>query len=113
MLILSIGLKALARSHVPSIGEEKLTLQPYKPADKIVLMMYSQQLRSCSALIEWGTGWRVDGYIGLLIALYILFSGIMMIRTFINELLGARPTEAEIREMEDRLDRYPTILGVP
>ena len=64
-----------------------------------------------SALIEWGTGWRVDGYIGLLIALYILYSGIMMIRTFINELLGARPTETEIQEMEERLDRYPTILG--
>jgi cation diffusion facilitator family transporter len=64
-----------------------------------------------SALIEWGTGWRIDGYVGLIIAIFILYSGIKMIRTFINELLGARPTEAEIHEMELRLDHYSSILG--
>ncbi len=64
-----------------------------------------------SAIIEWLTGWRVDGYVGLLIALYILYNGIQMIRTFINDLLGSRPTEAELTEMEERLASYQTILG--
>lgn len=64
-----------------------------------------------SAIVEWLTGWRVDGYVGLLIALYILYNGIQMIRTFINDLLGSRPTEAELTEMEERLASYQTILG--
>ena len=111
VLILSIGLK---------LWQGLMYRQLAKKIDSATLQANGQDSFNdvlttvavlLSALIEWGTGWRVDGYIGLLIALYILFSGIMMIRTFINELLGARPTEAEIREMEDRLDRYPTILG--
>lgn len=111
VLILSIGLK---------LWQGLMYRQLAKKIDSATLQASGQDSFNdvlttvavlLSALIEWGTGWRVDGYIGLLIALYILFSGIMMIRTFINELLGARPTEAEIREMEDRLDRYPTILG--
>ncbi|MEG2602569.1 MAG: cation diffusion facilitator family transporter, partial [Carnobacterium sp.] len=28
-----------------------------------------------SAIIEWFSGWRIDGYIGFLIALYIIYSG--------------------------------------
>lgn len=64
-----------------------------------------------SAGVELATGWRVDGYIGLLIALYILFSGVQMIKSFIDELLGTRPTDEEIQAMEDRLDRYTQIIG--
>lgn len=64
-----------------------------------------------SAFVEWLTALRIDGYVGLLIALYILYNGIQMIRTFINELLGSRPTEAELAEMEERLASYQTILG--
>ncbi|MGX7352067.1 cation diffusion facilitator family transporter [Enterococcus canis] len=64
-----------------------------------------------SAGVELATGWRVDGYIGLLIALYILFSGVQMIKSFIDELLGTRPTDEEIQDMEDRLDRYTQIIG--
>lgn len=64
-----------------------------------------------SAGVEWLTGWRVDGYVGTLIALYILYNGISMVRGFVNELLGSRPTDKEIIEMEKRLDSYQSILG--
>ncbi|MGX7162876.1 cation diffusion facilitator family transporter [Enterococcus massiliensis] len=64
-----------------------------------------------SAGVEGLTGWRVDGYVGLLIALYILYSGLSMVREFVNELMGNRPTDNEIKEMERRLDNYQTILG--
>ena len=64
-----------------------------------------------SAGVEWLTDWRVDGYVGTLIALYILYNGISMVRGFVNELLGSRPTDKEIIEMEKRLDSYQSILG--
>ena len=49
-----------------------------------------------SAIVEWFTGWRVDGYVGFLIALYIIYSGIKMVMEFIAELLGQRPNEEEL-----------------
>ncbi|THE15993.1 cation transporter [Enterococcus hirae] len=64
-----------------------------------------------SAGVEWLTDWRVDGYIGFLLALYILYSGIMMLREFVYELLGSRPTPQQVKEMEKHLNNYSEILG--
>ncbi len=64
-----------------------------------------------SALFEWVTHLRIDGYVGFLLALYILYSGIMMVKDFVGELLGSRPTDQEIQAMENKLDTYEAILG--
>lgn len=64
-----------------------------------------------SALLEWFTNWRIDGYVGFLLALYILYSGFMMVRDFIGELLGSRPDDDEIAAMEQKLNSYASILG--
>ncbi|GAA3009092.1 cation diffusion facilitator family transporter [Tetragenococcus solitarius] len=64
-----------------------------------------------SALIEHLTNWYIDGFIGFVLALYIIYTGIKMIKDFIDELLGSRPSEQEVRVMEARLSNYPSILG--
>ena len=64
-----------------------------------------------SAGIERFTGWRIDGYVGFVLAGYIIFSGIMMLRDFVYELLGSRPTAEESKTMEKQLSSYKSILG--
>ncbi|BCA85758.1 cation transporter [Enterococcus saigonensis] len=64
-----------------------------------------------SAFVELFTGLHVDGWMGLVIALYILYSGLKMVKEFIDELLGSRPSTEEILKMEERLNEYPDILG--
>ena len=64
-----------------------------------------------SAAIEHLTGWQIDGYTGLLIAIYIIFSGVQMLSGFINYLLGKRPSEEEITEMTAYLDDHQSIVG--
>ncbi|HFD6481885.1 cation diffusion facilitator family transporter [Enterococcus hirae] len=64
-----------------------------------------------SAGIERFTDWRIDGYVGFVLAGYIIFSGIMMLRDFVYELLGSRPTAEEIKTMEKQLSSYKSILG--
>lgn len=64
-----------------------------------------------SAIIEWLSGWRIDGYIGFLIAIYIVYSGIKMIMGFINDLMGVRPQEEEVLAIRQHLDGYPDIIG--
>lgn len=64
-----------------------------------------------SAVIEWFSGWRIDGYIGFLIALYIIYSGIKMILGFINDLMGVRPPDTEVQAIRQHLDNYPDIIG--
>lgn len=64
-----------------------------------------------SAIIEWLTSWRIDGYVGFLIALYIIFTGIKMIKEFIDELMGVRAPDDEIGAIRAHLDNFPDIIG--
>lgn len=64
-----------------------------------------------SATIEGLTGLKIDGFVGLLIACYIIFSGLQLIREFINELMGIRPDQEAIDEMKRSLSSVPTIVG--
>ncbi|GGI64839.1 cation diffusion facilitator family transporter [Enterococcus alcedinis] len=73
--------------------------------------VYTTSAVLLSILVEQLTGWRIDGYIGFVLAVYITASGLLMVRDFVNELLGQRPTEKEIHQIEQQLNRYPNILG--
>lgn len=64
-----------------------------------------------STAVEGMTGWRIDGYIGLLIAVYIIYSGLQLIREFVNELIGVRPDQQKIDKMKDFLSSVQGIVG--
>lgn len=64
-----------------------------------------------SAGIEGATGLRIDGYVGLLIACYIIYSGLQLIRSFIDELMGLRPDQEQIDEMKLHLSEVQDIVG--
>lgn len=64
-----------------------------------------------SAIVEGVTGLRIDGYVGLFIALYIIYSGLKMIKEFIDELMGTRPPQSEIDLMKKHLSQVEHIVG--
>lgn len=64
-----------------------------------------------SATVEGLTGLKIDGFVGLVIACYIIFSGLQLIREFVNELMGLRPDQAAIDEMKQYLSSVPEIVG--
>lgn len=64
-----------------------------------------------SATIEWMTGLKIDGFVGFVIACYILLTGFQLIKEFINELMGVRPNQVEIDQMKMYLSSVSTIVG--
>ncbi|MGX7194916.1 cation diffusion facilitator family transporter [Enterococcus moraviensis] len=64
-----------------------------------------------SATIEGITGLKIDGFVGLVIACYIIFSGLQLIREFVNELMGLRPNQAAIDKMKVYLSSVSEIVG--
>lgn len=64
-----------------------------------------------SAGIEGVTGWKIDGYVGFVIACYIIYVGIQLIREFVNELMGLRPSQVAINKMRKYLTEVPDIVG--
>lgn len=64
-----------------------------------------------ASIIEMRFGWHIDGYAGFFLAIFIIYSGVDMIRKSINDLLGSRPDISKLTEMKKILDQFDTIIG--
>lgn len=64
-----------------------------------------------SYIIEIQFNWYIDGYIGALVALIILYGGITSIIESSNVLLGTRPHPKLVDEMQEILDSYNKLVG--
>lgn len=65
-----------------------------------------------SCVIGRVSGWMIDGYMGLIVALFILYSGIMIAKETIDPLLGAAPDETLVGKITGELLAHPLVLGV-
>ncbi len=65
-----------------------------------------------STAIAHFTGVPIDGWCGLLVAVFILFAGFRAIKETINPLLGQPPTQAFIEEIESIVWSRPEVIGV-
>lgn len=64
-----------------------------------------------SALVSRHTGWGIDGYTGLAVALFILWSGIGIARDTVNPLLGQGADPALGQALAKMLTANPKVLG--
>ncbi|REC31114.1 cation-efflux pump [Enterococcus pseudoavium] len=111
VLILSILMKFWQSFMYRRLGREIDSDTLKATAQDSINDVYTTIAVLISAVIEWFSGWRIDGYIGFLIALYIIYSGIKMILGFINDLMGVRPPDTEVQAIRQHLDNYPDIIG--
>lgn len=58
------------------------------------------------------TGLQLDGYMGCLVALFIIYSGILLIRETSSPLLGKAPDPELVKEIEDRICSEQGVLGI-
>ena len=63
-------------------------------------------------LIHHFTGAELDGYLGCIVSLFILYSGITMIRETMNPLLGEAPDPELVEEIRQTVLAHPEVLGV-
>jgi len=65
-----------------------------------------------AAAVTHFTGWHwLDGVMGILVAVFILISGVKLVRETLDPLLGTAPDAAMVGEIQQRLLEYPTIIG--
>ena len=64
-----------------------------------------------SALVFLGTGISLEAYVGAIIALFIVKSGIDMMRDTLNDILGERPDPVLVRRIKGMLAAEPEIRG--
>lgn len=65
-----------------------------------------------SALVSRFTGWVLDGYIGLAVALFVVWSGFSVIRQTISPLLGQAPDPELVKGIEETVLSYEGVVGI-
>ena len=65
-----------------------------------------------SLLIGKVTGYQLDGFMGVLVALFIVWSGISLIKETSDPLLGLAPDPAMVGQIEKRIMSHEGILGI-
>ena len=58
-------------------------------------------------LVHHFTGFDPDGYLGIVMSLFILYSGFTLIRQTVDQLLGARPDPEMVKDVIDVIDFEP------
>lgn len=65
-----------------------------------------------SLLVSHFTHISIDGYVGMVVAIFILISGISFIKETLNPLLGEAPNPKLVKELRDGVLSYDYISGV-
>lgn len=65
-----------------------------------------------STLVTKFTGYNIDGYVSILVAGFILFTGFKAVKEIVDLLLGTKPDPEFIQEIEEFTKNYPEIIGI-
>jgi len=63
-------------------------------------------------LISKMTGLQIDGYMGVFVALFIIYSGVNILKDILNPLLGELPNNQFIEEIENKIMEYDGIINI-
>ena len=111
VLVLSILVKLWMASFNKSLGQRihSATLEATAADSRNDVITTSAVL--AASLIELFSGLMVDGYMGLAVAVFILYSGLGLARDTISPLLG-EGADPELREkIVDKIRQTPKVLG--
>ncbi len=64
-----------------------------------------------ATVLSYITSLELDGYMGLCVAVFILYSGINLVKETLDPILGKAADEALVAEIEKRIMAYPGVLG--
>lgn len=65
-----------------------------------------------ATVLQMAFGWRLDGWMGLAVALFILYSGWGLVKDAIAPLLGQAPDPALVAHILEVTREYPGVLGI-
>ena len=65
-----------------------------------------------SALVARFAGVTIDGYVSLIVSIFILITGVKAVKEIIDLLLGQKPDSNFVKEIEEFAKKYDTIQGI-
>lgn len=111
LLLVSIGLKIWLSKFNKFMGE-KINSAALKASSVDALGdVFTSSCVAISFLAAKFTTLPIDGYIGMVVALFIVYSGFTLIKDTINPLLGEAPDPELVNSIHEMVLSYNNILG--
>lgn len=63
-------------------------------------------------VITYFTGVELDGYVGIAVALFIVFNGIKLIKETMSPLLGEKPAPSLVKKISEEICAYDGVKGI-
>ena len=63
-------------------------------------------------VITYFTGTELDGYVGIAVALFIVFNGIKLIKETMSPLLGEKPSPSLVKKISEEICAYDGVKGI-
>lgn len=58
------------------------------------------------------TGYNIDGYMGIVVSLFIIVSSILLLKEAMSPILGEKPDEKLVKDIEEKILSYNGVIGV-
>lgn len=112
LLLISILLKFWLSRFNKSLGE-KINSSALKASSVDALGdVFTSSVVAISFLASKFTSFPIDGYMGMIVALFIVYSGFSLVKDTINPLLGEAPDKDLVDSITQMVLSYENILGV-
>ena len=112
LLLVSIFVKIWLSSFNKFVGN-KIDSSALKAASADALGdVFTSSCVAISFLASKFTSFPIDGYLGTLVALFILYSGFSLTKETLNPLLGEAPDPELVQKIQDMVLSYDNITGV-
>lgn len=65
-----------------------------------------------SSVVGWISGLAIDGYVGVAVALFVMWSGVSIMKNTISPLLGQAPSPELVRSIRETVMAHDGVVGV-
>lgn len=112
ILFLSILVKGYMAVYNHRIGKKIHSTAMHATAMDSVSDMVATSVVFLSMIVLQQTTYNVDGYCGLLVAIFILYTGIQTIRETLGILLGTKPDARFVEQVYEIVLRHHLVMGI-
>ena len=112
ILVISILLKFWQGTFYKKIGKAIHSTTLKATAADSMNDVFSTSAVLAGMILTKLTGFNLDGYMGLLVAILILVSGFRLVIDTSNPLLGVAPTKEMVNEIYEKILKYDGVIGI-
>lgn len=112
VLVVSIGVKLWQGMFNRTLGKKIDSAALQATAADSLNDVYATSAVLISALIMRFTGLRLDGWMGLAVAIFITVSGFKLVMETVNPLLGMAPDQGMVQAIQNKIMSYDGVIGI-